>query len=204
MFEGTFLVDTNSYVRIARSATCILGNHSGLELRLVKEIADECARSSRLKTVKPWILNPPHPDFRSEWTLLLTKADRKTVANSRHELADAIQDTLEDFAAKKKARGDHRAVLSPPDKALLFTAYGLECGIVTDEGPLTAVCKEFEIPHYTTLQLLKHFHSAGVLSLEQVAGMVKLWQYEKDEPKNWKKDYLKLFGPPLPEWGLDG
>lgn len=57
-FAGTFLVDTNTYVRIARSATCVLGDHAGLELRLLPEIANECARSSRLKTITPWILLP--------------------------------------------------------------------------------------------------------------------------------------------------
>lgn len=204
MFEGTFLVDTNSYVRIARSAMCVLGNHGGLELRLIKEIADECSRSSRLKSITPWILQPPHPALRIQWTLPLTKTEAKSVATTRNELAEAVQDTLEDFATQKKARGDQRSVLSSPDKALLFTAYSLGCGVVTDEGPLTLVCKEFEIPHYTTLQLLHHFRTSEILSADQIASMVKLWQYEKDEPKNWKKDYLKLFGPPLPEWGLDG
>jgi hypothetical protein len=203
-FEGTFLVDTNTYVRVARSATCVLGDHAGLELRLLPEIANECSRSSRLKTISPWILQPPHPEMRDLWTLRLSKAEKRNVGDRKAELIDAVADTLEDFAQRKRARGDDRSVLSQPDKAVFYTAYALGCGVVTDEGPLTLLCKEFEVPHYTTLQLLQHLEQQTVLNRPQIETMVRYWQYEKDLPKNWKKDYLVLFGSPLPELGLDG
>lgn len=203
-FEGTFLVDTNTYVRIARNSSCLLGDHGGLELRLLEEIAKECDRSSRLKAQTPWITQPPHPAQRAQWTLKLMKSDSGAVSDARKELRDAVEDTLEDFAERRRAKGDFRSVLSRPDKALFFTAYALECGVVTDEGALTAVCKEFDVPHYSTLELLQHLESQGVLTRKQVESLVKLWQYEKDVPKNWKRDYLALFGPPLPEWQLDG
>jgi len=203
MFEGTFLVDTNSYVRIARSTTCVLGDHGGLELRLVKEIATECGRSTRLKVVAPWMLQPPHPEHRASWTISLNKQEAKDVQEARDDLRDAIQDVLEEFAQKKKARGDNRSVLSTPDKALLYTAYGLGCGIVTDEGPLTVLCKEFEVPHFTTLELLEQLMQTNVLTRQQVERIVKYWQFEKDEPQHWKKNFLKLFGPPLPILEID-
>ncbi len=204
MFEGTFLVDTNSYVRIARSESCVLGDYGGLELRLIKEIAAECGRSSRLKSITPWILQPPHPEHRAQWTLNLTRAERTSIAKERELLSDAVEDSLEFFAAKKKAYGATGAVLSGPDKALFFTAYALGCGIVTDEAPLSAVCKEFEVAHYRTLDLLNHFSKKNILTRLHIERMVKLWQYEKDEPKNWKTEYLKHFGPPIPLFQLDG
>ncbi len=71
-----------------------------------------------------------------------------------------MADTLEDYALRKRARGDNRSVLSQPDKAVFYTAYALECGVVTDEGPLTVLCKEFDVPHYTTLQLLQQSRAA--------------------------------------------
>lgn len=200
----TFLVDTNSYVRIARSATCVLGDHAGLKLRLIEEIAVECGRSSRLKNLTPWILQPPHPKHRQDWTLSLTKPEQHAVAQARKDLRDALEDTLEDFAEKKRARNDFRPVLSGPDKALFFTAYELKCGVVTDEGPLTVACKEFEVPHMTTLDLLKHLLTHSVLPRSQIETMVKYWQYEKDEPKGWRSQYRKLFGEPLPVFEFDG
>ena len=199
MFEGTFLVDTNSYIRIARSATCVLGNHGGLELRLLHEIASECDRASRLKSVTHWMNHPPHPDERKMWTLALQKSEQVKVGKAKSELRDAIHDVLDEFAKKRRARNDFRSVLSGPDKALFYSAYGLECGVVTDEGPLTALCKEFKVPHYTTLDLLKHMSELGSLSRPHIDAIVRFWQYEKDEPKNWKKEFLNLFGPPLPE-----
>lgn len=203
MFEGTFLVDTNSYVRIARSTTCVLGDHGGLELRLISEIAKECGRSSRLKVMAPWMLQPPHPEHRVTWTISLSKQENKDVQEAREDLREAIQDVLDEFAQKKRARGDNRSVLSTPDKALFYTAYGLGCGIVTDEGPLTALCKEFEVPHFTTLELLQQLVQTNVMSRAQVERIVKYWQFEKDEPQNWKKNFLALFGPPLPLLEID-
>jgi hypothetical protein len=203
-FVGTFLVDTNAYVRVARSATCILGDHAGLELRLLPEIANECGRSPRLKSISPWIGQHPHPQQRSNWTLSLSKPDVDQVREAKKEMRDAVSDTLDDFRQRKKSRGDSRSVLSGPDNAVFYTAYALECGVVTDEGPLTLLCKEFEVPHYTTLELLRHLELQSVLNRVQVEAMVKFWQYEKDTPKNWRKDYLRIFGPPLPEWEFDG
>jgi hypothetical protein len=201
---STFLVDTNSYVRIARSATCVLGDHAGLELRLVDEMAKECDRSNRLRNFTPWILQPPHPEQRANWTKNLTVPELKAVKDARKDLRDALDDTLEDFAEKKRARNDYRPVLSGPDKALFFTAYALKCGVVTDERPLTVACKEFEVPHMTTLELLKHLETHGVLQRSQIEAMVKYWQYEKDEPKQWRTQYRKLFGEPLPILQVDG
>ncbi len=203
-FAGTFLVDTNTYVRVARSATCVLGDHAGLELRLLTEIANECSRSARLKLVSPWMVHPPYPEERAQWTLSLTIAEGKLIDDARDDLRDAVADTLDDFRQRKRSRGDNRSVLSRPDSDVFYTAYALECGVVTDEGPLTLLCKEFDVPHYTTLELLQHLERQAVLKRPYIEGMVKLWQYEKDVPKNWKKDYLSLFGPPLPEWAMDG
>ncbi len=203
-FVGTFLVDTNAYVRVARSSTCILGDHAGLELRLPSEIAKECGRSARLKMIAPWMFQHPHPGHRVRWILPLSADDDSLIEQARRDLRDAVVDTLEDFSQRKKSRGDNRSVLSGADKAVFFTAYALECGVVTDEGPLTLLCKEFDVPHYTTLELLQHLEHQSVLKRSQIEGIVKLWQYEKDVPKNWKKDYLRLFGPPLPEWEFDG
>jgi hypothetical protein len=201
---NTFLVDTNSYVRIARSATCVLGDHAGLELRLTVEIADECSRSSRLHNVTPWILQPPHPKHREDWTRPLSKPEEKLAKHARYELKYPLEDTLEDFAAKKRARNDFRPVLSRPDKDLFFTAYALRFGVVTDEQPLTVACKEFEVSHMSTLELLRHLETHNVLKRAQIEGMVRYWQYEKDEPKQWRAQYRKLFGEPLPTLQIDG
>ncbi len=203
-FAGTFLVDTNAYVRVAKSVTCVLGDHAGLELRLLPEIASECDRSARLKSISPWISQYPYPDQRQQWTLAISASEKSLVREAKVDLRDAVADTLEDFRRRKKSRGDSRSVLSGPDSAVFYTAYALECGIVTDEGPLTLLCKEFEVPHFTTLELLRHLELQSVLKRPQIEAMVKFWQYEKDVPKNWRKDYLRLFGPPLPEWELDG
>ena len=198
MFEGTFLVDTNSYVRIAKSTQVILGDHGQLELRLIPEIANECNRSTRLKNVASWLTHPPHPQIRQNWTLQLDAQSKKSIKEAKFDLKDALDDCLENFAEKRKAKGDFRNVLSAADLAIFFTAYALGAGMVTDEGPLTHACREFDVPHYTSLELLKHLNDTQVISSALVSSIVKFWQYEDDAPSNWKKQYIKLFGHPLP------
>lgn len=200
----TLLVDTNSYVRIARSTKCVLGDHAGIQLRLIVEIANECGRSPRLKNITPWILDPPHPKHRQDWTISTDKHGKYAIRQAEEELQYALEDALEDFANRKKERNDFRPVLSRPDKALFYTAYALGYGIVTDERPLTVACKEFEIPHLTTQGLLQYLEIHGVLLRTQIEAMVRFWQYEKDEPKDWKTEYKKLFGEPLPILKIDG
>lgn len=201
---AVYLVDTNSYVRAARSVPCVLGDHAGLMLRLLSEIAHECSRSPRIKELSPWMLHPPHPETRLVWTLPLDKPAQKLVSKARVELKFPLEDALDDFAKKRKARGDYRAVLSGPDKALFYTAYALGYGVVTDEGALAYACDEFEVPHLTTLGLLSHLHDGSLISRQQVEAVVKLWQYEKDTPKDWQNQFRQYFGEPIPIFQLNG
>lgn len=201
--SGTYLVDTNSYVRVARSSELVLGDFAGLCLRLVEIIAKECERSPRLNEYWPWLHEPPHPQIRRQWTLSLSRADQTKVDSSVQELRRPLEDTLVEFAQRKNARGDFRPVLSRADRTVLCTAEALGYGVVTDEQPMSVACAEFEIPHMSTLQLLHHLVSAGSLPKEKVDSMVRFWQYEKDAPKGWKKQYTALFGPPAPIFRAD-
>lgn len=199
-----YLVDTNSYLRVAKSSSSILGDHEGLQLRLIAEIANECNRSARLQKLWPWLQEPPHPETRAKYTLGFSKPELALVEQSKRELKGPLEDALDDFAVRKKQRGDFRAVLSPPDLAVFCTAEALQFGVVTDEEPMSVACKEFEIPHMSTLQLLFQLTELDVLSRAQVDTMVRFWQFEKDTPKGWRVQYKRLFGEPIPEFTLDG
>jgi hypothetical protein len=195
-----YLVDTNSYLRVAKSANCVLGDHANLQLRLVREIAAECNRSARVKRLWPWLQEPPHPSQRAKWTLNFDAGDSVKVRNSTRELRQPLEDALEDYAARKRARGEFRPVLSSPDLAVFCTAEALVYGVVTDEGPMTVACKEFGVSHLSTLGLLHYLTAHKVLARDQVDAIVRFWQYEKDEPRSWRTEYRKLFGEPIPEF----
>lgn len=198
-----FLVDTNSYLRVAKSSDSILGDHASFELRLITEIANECNRSARLQRLWPWLQEPPHPETRKRWTMKFTPAQQAAVRKSKEELRDPLEDVLDEFAAKKHAKGDFRPVLSPPDLAVFCTAEALRFGVVTDEAPMSVACKEFDVPHMSTLELLHKLVQQRVLTRAKVDTMVRYWQFEKDAPTGWRAQYKRLFGPPIPEFTLD-
>ncbi len=49
---------------------------------------------------------------------------------------------------------------------------------------MSQVCKEFDVNHMTTLELLHH---------------LICWQRDNDEPRGWKQRYGALFGAPAPQ-----
>lgn len=181
----------------------MLGDHADLQLRLIVEIANECDRSSRLERVCPWLQEPPHPAVRTKWTMQLSRGQKRLVESTRRDFSEALEDALAEFGRKKKERGDRRPVLSYPDRAVLCTAEALGFAVVTDEIPMSVACKEFGIPHMVTLELLHKLCVAQVLSREKVDAMVRFWQYEKDAPPGWRKQYRDFFGEPIPEFKLD-
>ena len=195
-----YLVDTNAYVRIARHSDCVLGTQGELELWMLSEITSECARSPRLKEVFPWMHEPPHPSVRNRATLNLRDTQKAKIKKCAAELAPFLDDVLMGFTDARARREQRGAVLSPPDKAVFFGAYALGYGVITDEGPMSLLCKEFDVEHLSSFGLLKYLYEAGLINRLQVDEIVKAWQFHKDEPKDWRRAYTALFGsaPPRP------
>jgi len=194
-----YLVDTNAYVRIARHSDCVLGDHGGLELRLVSEITSECTRSARLQSVFPWMQSPPHPKLRATNTLNFRDTQKAKVKKTADEMSPYIEAALSYYTEKKRQRGETSgSVLSPPDKAVFFTAAAFEYGVVTDEAPMSQVCKEFGVEHMTTLDLLHHLHSTSAITRTKLDEIVVCWQRDGDEPKGWRQRYSALFGAQAP------
>ena len=72
---------------------------------------------------------------------------RNAPRNWRH----SSDDVLLGFSEAKARREQRGAVLSTPDKAVFFGAYALGYGIITDEGPMSLLCKEFNVEHLPSL-----------------------------------------------------
>jgi hypothetical protein len=195
-----YLVDTNSYVRIARRVE-ILGDHGEHHLRLTRQLAGECTHSPSLRGKFDWMHEAPHPQRREKWTLpVLRDAAQIRINKKSKNLLAAAEDVLEEYREKRLARGDPRPVLSPVDESVVCTAYALGYGVITDEGPITAICEEFDIPYLGTLHALAELHKGAFVPREVVDALVVDWQKDNDTPKQWEKIYRALFGvdPPRP------
>lgn len=71
--------------------------------------------------------------------------------------------------------------------------------VVTDDGDMLSVAKEFEIRTIKTLHLLKILLDDGFLDMSGVKSIVSFWIYNKDAPSSYRADYSKLFGEPPPD-----
>jgi hypothetical protein len=195
-----YLVDTNAYVRIARHSQGVLGQQGQLTLMMVSEITSECSRSRRLKEEFAWMHEPPHPKIRSHATLNFRDTQKAKIKKTTENLAPYMSDLLAEFKEARASRGQPGAVLSPPDKAVFFAAHAMGYGVVTDEGPMSLLCKEFGVKHLTTFGLLRYLFKSELVTRAQIDEMVIAWQVQKDEPKQWRRAYMDLFKerPPVP------
>lgn len=193
----TFLVDTNSYVRIARRVE-ILGDHGELALRLTDKLIGECDHSPNLKSKFEWMHQPPHPECRKKWRLPTPDHVKARIAKKSPILLAALADVLADFKASREDRGDYRVVLSPVDQSVLCAAYAMGYGIITDEGALTHACDEFEVERLGTFDLLAKLHAEAFIPRDAIDTLVLDWQRDKDAPKGWVAQYRAYFGTDPP------
>lgn len=197
MKKAILIVDSNSYLRLARHVPSLLGDHGDYALRVIADFDKEYLLNTRLRTQFTWTNEPPHPDEREKWTLEVTKLQVKEIRESFATTRDFAEASVaEKFAYKRKdsTDGTPLPILSRRDVSLLCHALALEAGILTDEGPLTLAAKDLDVPVVSSLEILRHLKGLKVVDKAKVEAIVRFWQYDKDTPsKTWIADYTRLF-----------
>ena len=186
MPQRKLLLDTNAYLRLARSIHPLLFIEFGEDqtsLYLIEEFEREFARSRRLRGKFPWVEEPEYRDNRD----VRLQIGRK----QRREIKSAI-----DFIGDQ-ADADVLGV-SAVDVSVLGHASVLEIGVVTDDTDMRALGRSFGIENMSTLALLKLMLDAGHIDLAKVRQIAVYWRHEHDLPAKFGRDYRKLFGEPPP------
>jgi len=82
----------------------------------------------------------------------------------------------------------------------LVTAHVLDIQIVTDDQDMLALADAFGIATSTTLGLMHLMLDTKHIEMDVVRQICEYWQYERDIPANFRRDYSTLFGedPPPP------
>lgn len=88
--------------------------------------------------------------------------------------------------------------MSPVDVRALATAYVLDVQIVTDDQDMLRLAGDFGIKTMNTLALMRLMLDSGRIDMSRVRQITAYWQYEKDTPAGFRKDYARLFGEPVP------
>lgn len=181
MAQSKILVDTNAYLRLAKTIHPLLFvpfSENEYCLYIIPELNAELS-NHRLLSKFPWTSEEDYQENRKFFPTL-SKDQQKAIENTF--------DYLWDYA-KSEALGTSKV-----DVKYIAYAIELQIPIVTDDQDMTALAKVYEVTVMPTLQLLKIMYDAGHTNLQTINGLVEYWRYTSDNPANLDRDYKKYFG----------
>jgi len=85
-----------------------------------------------------------------------------------------------------------------PDINCLTYGMILEVPCVTDDTDMRTLASEFEIETYKTLELLKLMLDVEFIERALIRQIASYWKYLPDIPKDFSKDFKRLFGEAPP------
>ena len=186
MPQRKLLLDTNAYLRLARSIHPLLFIEFGEDqtcLYLIDEFEREFGRSRRLRGKFPWVDEPEYRDNR-QIRLQIGRKQRRAIR------------TAVEFIGEQ-ADADVLGV-SEVDASVLGHAFVLGLGVVTDDTDMGTLASTFGIECMSSLSLLKLMLDAGHIELAKVRQIAAYWRHERDIPARFGRDYRRLFGDPSP------
>jgi hypothetical protein len=185
--QSKILVDTNAYFRLAQSIRPLLKVEFGDEqncLYVVKELQQEFNRNPRLRNRFPWVGDAEYSENRAD-RLQLSKKERNEIDQTFEFIFD-------------HARMAYPGV-SRVDVTILAHAYILGIPVVTDDGDMLALANDFEIRTLRVLDLLKLMLGCKHIDMPKVREIAEYLTYIKDKPRDYWRDYKKLFGEDPPK-----
>lgn len=180
MPQSKILVDTNSYLRLAKTIRPLLFVPFGSSeycLYILPELNDELC-SCRLENLFPWTFEDEYRENRKHFPTVSRK-QKKSIEQTFGYLWDYVLTELP----------------GPSEVDALYIAYGLELDVpvVTDDKDMTQLAGEFGAPVMRTLELLKVMYDCNHVSLEAIKGLCEYWRYSRDMPYMMDADFKKFF-----------
>lgn len=181
MPQSKILVDTNSYLRLAKTINPLLGIPFCKDescLYILSELNEEL-KPRRFTTKFPWIDEQEYVENR-EYIPIVGKKLKKQINETYEHIWDYVQTDLP----------------GPSSVDALYLAYALELNIpvVTDDQDMTELAEVFEVTIFSSLKLLKIMFDCQFIKMKIVNGLVEYWRYWDDRPANMEKDYQLFFG----------
>lgn len=187
MPPNRILVDSNAYFRLAQSIHPLLQQPFGAEqycLYIIKELQDEYDRNPRLQHEFFWVNHPEYKDNRSP-AIETTREEKAEIKRAYDFILDYV-------------RNVHPGV-SKVDVLCLAHAEQLGIPVVTDDAEMRQAAGDYGIRAMKTLELMKLMLDCGHIDMDKIRSVAGYWVYQKDTPKDFRKDYKRLFGeePPV-------
>jgi len=181
--KQTILLDSNSYFRLADNLHPLLSESFGssviYELKILGGSLREYNYQTRLQSKFSWVDNQRHIEDRKGNKLWINRIDQ-----------ERINETKEFILQDSSSRGFG---CSPFDIECLATALELSIILVTDDGDLYDLACEYMVSCMSSIELLKLMYDEKRLTLQNVKDTVYMWDYMKDIPRNFYKDFKRIF-----------
>lgn len=190
MPQSKILLDSASYLRLARSIHPLLFNEFGEDnycLYVLPEFEKEFQKNSRLQSRFGWVNDSGHKNNRLN-TLALSRKEKKDIETTKDYILDYVN--------------DNQPGISKVDIAVLSYSYTLKIPLVTDDSDMIKVAEHYDIEAFKTLDLMRLMLDCEHIDMKKVEQIAGYWIYENDRPKDFVKDYKKLFKkrPPKPSY----
>lgn len=180
MAQSKILVDTNAYLRMAKSIHPLLFTPFGAQeycLYILPELNQELGKR-KLQTKFPWIDDPEFVENRQHFPKI-SRQQKKTITQT----LDFVWNTVQ-------------TILPGPSRIdALYVSYSIELDIplVTDDQDMTDLAKIYEVEVISTLQLLRWMLDAEHIELHQIKSLFEYWMYLSDLPSGFHADRKRLF-----------
>ena len=181
MPQSKILVDTNAYLRLAKTIRPLLFVPFGDNeycLYILPELNEELA-GRKLQSKFPWVDEAEFTENRKHFPSIARK-QKKSIEQTFEYIWDHVQTELP----------------GPSRVDAWYIAYALELDVpvVTDDQDMTELAKVFDAQVMPTLELLKTMLDNGHTDMKTIDSLIDYWKYYADMPANFRTDYQRLFG----------
>ena len=175
MAQSKILVDTNTYIRLAKSIHPLLFMPFGDKeycLYVLPELNQELS-SHKLQSKFSWVGEEEFVSNRKHFPSI-SKKQIRSIQQTFDYLWDHVQTELP----------------GPSRVDALFIAYALELDVpvVTDDKDMMELAEVFDTQVMSTLELLKIMRDCGHIDMKSIDGLCDYWRYLADLPANFKSD----------------
>ncbi len=192
------LLDTNSYLRLAKRIKPLLGIEFGQNnyvLTILKEVEDEVHNSPRLRYHFPWFDNPDFANERLANKNRLKREEKAQIEAVKSVLHAHVLENSHHYIAQGKTPP------SPTDCFMLAFGQTRPAIVVTDDLGMHLLARDFDLPIWHGHELLKKMLTAKLIENDLIREIYEALDVNSDLPKSWRDvkhtAFKKIFGPAI-------
>jgi hypothetical protein len=193
------LLDTNSYLRLAKRVRPAVGRQFGqvpYVLVILKAVEEEVHRNPRLRFKNPWFDSPEHVQERMAKQTRLSAVDRAEMELVQGVLLGTVQLDLDKYTTQG------RSPPGPTDCWLLAYGQVKRAIVVTDDLGMHLLAQEAGLKVWHGYELLAKLNTAKVIDNDKVREIYAALEANQDLTATWQKakhrDFVRIFGKKRP------